>query len=204
MAPAGLLSCLGVAGWGPLHLLLPRDGDPDALLGRLRRAWWQARQAGEGEPPAARLLACLLRSQPDLRPLLSPGPGAVPVDLGFRHRLVQRPGQRTLQLRSWQCTAPAHLWRPCGEELRLDGGLLAGPAVAWPDPQAAPERWGAAGAQAQSPGTKAAGEEAAGAAVRIRPTCSPLAGPTRASLRPAPTPSSIPAPFLPYPRAVRR
>ena len=92
MSSAALLSCLGVRGWGPLHWWLRRDGEPEALLERLRRAWWLARVEAddEAEPRASLLLSGLLRGSTDLlplaaAPLLPPRAGRV-----FRHRLVCR------------------------------------------------------------------------------------------------------------------
>ena len=133
MSSAALLSCLGVRGWGPLHWWLRREGEPAALLERLRRAWWLARLEAddEAEPRASLLLTGLLRASPDLlplaaAPLLPPRAGRV-----FRHRLVCRPGARWLHLRSWECSSASPRWRGCGPERCLDVALLE-QAVALP------------------------------------------------------------------------
>jgi hypothetical protein len=127
MSSAALLSCLGVRGWGPLHWWLRRDGEPEALLKRLRGAWQlaQAESEGEADPRASLLLISLLRGSTDLHPLagaplLPPRAGRV-----FRHRLVCRPGQRWLHLRSWECSSAGSPWRCCGLERCLDAALLA-------------------------------------------------------------------------------
>ncbi len=126
MSSAALLSCLGVRGWGPLHWWLRREGEPEALLERLRRAWRlaQAEADDEAEPRASLLLTGLLRASPDLlplaaAPLLPPRAGRV-----FRHRLVCRPGARWLHLRSWECSSASPRWRTCGLERCLDAALL--------------------------------------------------------------------------------
>lgn len=124
MASAALLSCLGVSGWGPLHWWLPRDGEPEAVLFRLRLAWRRAVAAGAGDPWAPLLLASLLRSSPDLIPLPAAGLPQVRPGLAFRHRLVCRPGEPWLHLRSWACQSAAVRWRCCGTERRLDAAVL--------------------------------------------------------------------------------
>lgn len=127
MSSAALLSCLGVHGWGPLHWWLRCEGEPEALLERLRRSWRLAQVEADhaAEPRATLLLAGLLRGSPDLlplaaAPLLPPRVGRV-----YRHRLVCRPGQRWLHLRSWECSAAGSPWRCCGLERCLDAALLA-------------------------------------------------------------------------------
>lgn len=122
-----VVSCLGVSGWGPLHWWLPCDADPEALLARLRRAWLLAASAGAVDPRAALLLASLLRSSSDLMPLAAAQPPSGQVGLLFRHRLVCRPGQPWLHLRSWTCHAAAVSWRVCGPERCLDLDLLSQP-----------------------------------------------------------------------------
>lgn len=126
------MSCLGVSGWGPLHWWLRRDGEPEAVLAHLRRAWRLASADGATDPRATLLLAALLRSGADLRPLavppLSPSPAGMVLrhhQLVFRHRLVCRPGQRWLHLRSWECGSATLPWRGCGLERRLDAALLS-------------------------------------------------------------------------------
>lgn len=125
MSSAALLSCLGVGGWGPLHWWLPRDGEPEAVLARLRRAWRLAAASGATDPRASLLLVGLLHSSRDLSPLaLLPLPSRSG-GAAFRHRLVCRPGERWLHLRSWDCRATALPWRGCGLERRLDAALLS-------------------------------------------------------------------------------
>lgn len=135
MSSPALLSCLGVSGWGPLHWWLRRDGEPQALLSRLRLAWRLAQAGGAPDPWAPLLLAGLLRSSMDLIPLVgAPLPPSRP-GLLFRHRLVCRPGQRWLHLRSWECCSAAVPWRCCGLERRLDAVLLSpstAQAEVWP------------------------------------------------------------------------
>lgn len=122
---SALLSCLGVSGWGPLHWWLPRGGEPEAVLFRLRRAWRLAAAAGAGDPRAALLLASLLRSSSDLIPLAAVAPP--PAELSYRHRLVCRPTEPWLHLRSWACDGAAAPWRRSGRERRLDAALLSRP-----------------------------------------------------------------------------
>lgn len=136
MSSAALLSCLGVRGWGPLHWWLRRDGEPEALLLRLRRAWQllQAEAEGEADPRASLLLISLLRGSTDLLPLA--GAPLLPPRAGtfFRHRLVCRPGERWLHLRSWTCGSAGLPWRCCGLERCLDAALLSqGVALSAPD-----------------------------------------------------------------------
>lgn len=125
MSSAALLSCLGVSGWGPLHWWLERDGEPEAMLARLRRAWWLAAAGGAPDPRASLLLASLLRSSTDLIPLPGASLPRQRAGLVFRHRLVCRPGEWSLHLRSWDCRSAAQPWRGCGRERRLDAALLA-------------------------------------------------------------------------------
>lgn len=132
MASAAVLSCLGVSGWGPLHWWLRRDGEPEAVLSRLRLAWGLAAAAGAGDPCAPLLLASLLRSSTDLIPLTAAGLPRARAALAFRHRLVCRPGEPWLHLRSWECRPAAVPWRCCGAERRLDAAVLQAPS-----PQAA-------------------------------------------------------------------
>jgi hypothetical protein len=125
MSCPALLSCLGVSGWGPLHWWLWRGGEPEAVMARLRQAWWQAAAAGAAAPRAALLLASLLRSGTDLLPLAgvpTPPPGCWPA---FRHRLVCRRGGMLLHLRSWEYCVLAGSWRPCRLERRLDVAWLS-------------------------------------------------------------------------------
>lgn len=128
MASAAVLSCLGVRGWGPLHWWLQRDGEPEAVLSRLRLAWELAAAAGAGDPCAPLLLASLLRSSTDLIPLTATGLPQARAGLAFRHRLVCRPGQPWLHLRSWECQLAAIPWRCCGSERRLDAAVLQAPS----------------------------------------------------------------------------
>lgn len=123
MSSPALVSCLGVSGWGPLHWWLRCDGEPQALLERLRLAWWLAQAGGAPDPRAPLLLASLLRSSTDLIPLAGE-PQPPLAGLSFRHRLVCRPGELWLHLRSWECCSPAAPWRCCGLEWRLDAALL--------------------------------------------------------------------------------
>ncbi len=116
---SALLSCLGVRGWGPLHLWLPERGEPAALWERLRVVRWLERRHGDGDPTAARLLAALLRRQRDLVPLSGPAAAERLPRLRYRHRLVCPPGERSLRLRSWERPANTLPWRACGGELRL-------------------------------------------------------------------------------------
>jgi len=128
-----VVSCVGVSGWGPLHWWLPTDADPEALLARLRRAWFLAAAAGAVEPRAALLLASLLRSSSDLIPLASALPPPGRVGWAYRHRLVCRPGQPWLHLRSWTNDAASPSWQGCGPERCLDAGLLSRPGRLSPD-----------------------------------------------------------------------
>lgn len=119
MSHPALLSCLGVEGWGALHLLLPGRGEPPALQERLMQAWLLAARSTAAEPRPAHLLACLLRSQQDLLPvpaplLFLPSPGLI----HFRHRLVCCRGERWLRLRSWECRSSPSPASRCGEEWR--------------------------------------------------------------------------------------
>jgi hypothetical protein len=125
MSSAALLSCLGVSGWGPLHWWLERDGEPELVLARLRLAWRLASADGAEAPRASLLLASLLRTSTDLTPLASETLRRQRASLAFRHRLVCRPGEVSLHLRSWQCHPAALLWCCCGPERRLDVTLLS-------------------------------------------------------------------------------
>lgn len=125
MSCAALVSCLGVDGWGPLHWWLRRDGEPEAVLARLREAWRLLQAAGAADPQAALLLASLLRSSNDLTPLAAGLSLSLPAGRMFRHRLVCRPGQPWLHLRSWECRSAAPAWRGCGRERCLDALLLS-------------------------------------------------------------------------------
>lgn len=129
---SALLSCLGVSGWGPLHWWLRHDGEPEALLGRLGRAWQLAAAAGAADPRASLLLASLLRSSTDLTPLaVAPLPLRQNGQL-YRHRLVCRPGEPWLHLRSWEWRGASLPWRCIGLERRLDAALLTRQAVPGP------------------------------------------------------------------------
>lgn len=94
MATAALLSCLGFPGWGPLHLRLRRDGEPPALARRLRAA--VAASAGRAD---GQLLAALLRTSPDLEPLLQPWSAAGGGLFHYRLVCVRGPA---LRLSAWQ------------------------------------------------------------------------------------------------------
>ena len=125
MSTSALLSCLGVSGWGPLHWWLGRDGEPEAVLARLRLAWRLALAGGAPDPRASLLLAGLVRSSTDLIPLATTPLLPQRVGLVFRHRLVCRPGERWLSLTTWECRSAALPWRSCGVERRLDASLLS-------------------------------------------------------------------------------
>lgn len=122
-----LVTVLGVESWGPLTLLLSRDGDPAALVQRLRLAWWQAAAAaGDPQPPAGLLLTLLLREQGHaFRPLGSPACAPLLPDLTFRHRLRRPRSERCLCLRSWSLAGTENLWLPQGAEQRLDRSFVA-------------------------------------------------------------------------------
>ncbi len=128
MSSAALLSCLGVSGWGPLHWWIQRDGEPEAVLARLRLAWRLAAPTGAGDPRAPLLLASLLRSSTDLIPLSAAALPQARAGLAFRHRLVCRPGEPWLHLRSWECRPAVVPWRCCGLERRLDAVVLLVPS----------------------------------------------------------------------------
>lgn len=125
MSSAALLSCLGVPGWGPLHWWLRRDGEPQAVLARLRRAWRLAAARGAADPRAALLLAGLVLSNTDLIPLVGAVPPPRSRGAAYRHRLVCRPGERWLHLRSWECSSEDAPWRGCGLERCLDPALFS-------------------------------------------------------------------------------
>ncbi|MEB3168342.1 MAG: hypothetical protein VKK97_06360, partial [Synechococcaceae cyanobacterium] len=114
----------GVEGWGPVHLLLPGRGDPQALLARLAQAWQLVARTPAAAPRPAQLLAGFLRSQQDLLPLASPLSLPRQSLIHFRHRLVCRPGERWLRLRSWECRSSPSPWRCYGLERCLQPGLL--------------------------------------------------------------------------------
>jgi len=129
-SPSGaLLSVLGVPGWGPLHLLLKQRADPHQFAGRLRQALGIAGLpvCGRFLPPG-RLLAALLRSDPDLDPVVKAPDQALMVGLRYRHRLVCRDGI-TLIIRSWMLDGTGCRWCSLGPGQRLDVFLRS------------PERW---------------------------------------------------------------
>jgi hypothetical protein len=117
-----LVNVLGVESWGPLTLLLCRDGDPAGVLQRLRLAHWQAAVAAADPQPAAGLvLTMLLRHQAAaFRPLGCPASLGLPQELAYRHRLRACRCGRCLRLRSWCPGGAQGRWRPCGGEQRLD------------------------------------------------------------------------------------
>jgi len=129
-SPSGaLLSVLGVPGWGPLHLLLKQRADPHQFAGRLRQALGVAGLpvCGRFLPPG-RLLVALLRSDPDLDPLVTAPDQALMVGLRYRHRLVCRDGI-SLIIRSWMLDVTGGGWCSLGPGQRLDIFLRS------------PERW---------------------------------------------------------------
>lgn len=123
MSAPALLSCLGISGWGPLHLWLPGRSAPEPLLQRLLRARRPLQGPGVSRIPPARLLASLLRQEEDLEPLPVPIPLRRLQRLQFRHRLVCPPGEPRLLLRSWSRSGGQ--WLACGPERRIDAGLIA-------------------------------------------------------------------------------
>lgn len=126
MSAPALLSCLGIDGWGPLHLWLVERSAPEPLRQRLLRARRALRGTGEAPPvPPALLLASLLRQESDLEPVPVPIPRMLLRRLRFRHRLVCPPGEPRLLLRSW--SRAGGRWLACGPELPIDGVLIARP-----------------------------------------------------------------------------
>jgi hypothetical protein len=123
MPASAVISILGVPGWGTLHLRLARGGDPAGLLQHLRRAWRQASPAGEGNPSAAVLLACLLRGPADLLPLGPDDWCCLQAPL-LRHRLVCRRDRPVFEWRAWLQPSHSHPWQRCIGPRLLDASLL--------------------------------------------------------------------------------
>jgi hypothetical protein len=99
MTSSALLSCLGFPGWGPLHLILPSQGHPRGVAGRLKMALRDGDRSAVGN-----LLPALLRRQTDIEPLLllpcrpvgprhpDDGPWAARDHPAYRYLLVCRYG----------------------------------------------------------------------------------------------------------------
>lgn len=94
MHQPAVISLLGFPGWGPLHLHLPRHGNPSALADSLRRV---ERSHGGSEFGGLNtgFPAAFLRRHPDLEPLLDPTTPPLPTagpQACYRYRIVCRYG----------------------------------------------------------------------------------------------------------------